>query len=198
MSKVRMALWPVIVFLPGFAALWVFWLAAERRPDLPGLFAFRSATWGDGILLPLLALCLRVMTDRLRPPQGIAHRKRAVTAGAFAGAAVGATVVGTWLVEDRPALNWTMQRPHSFTAAGMWHAVFLVAACAFFAWLATDLALHLRHSGDAAVRRSLSSSWAAVALACTAGYAWLGISDALGSGGSVGGPRHSWCWWVPR
>jgi hypothetical protein len=182
-----MALWPVIVFLPGFGALWVFWLAAERKPGLPGLFEFRSATWGDGFLLPLLALCLRVMTERLRPPGGIAHRRRAVTAGAFAGTAVGVTVIGSWFVEDRPALNWTMQRPHSFTAAGVWHAVFLVAACALFARLATDLALHLRHSGEAAVRRSLSSSWAAGALTCAAGYAWLGISDALGSGGSVGG-----------
>ncbi|MER6133943.1 hypothetical protein [Streptomyces sp. NPDC001815] len=186
-SKVRMALWPLIVFLPGFGALWVFWQAAGRSSELPGLFAFRSATWGDGILLPLLALCLRVMTERLRPATGIVHRRRVVTAGAFAGAAVGVTVIVMWLVEDRPALNWTMPKPHSFTAAGIWHAAFLVAACALFAWLAVDLALHLRRSGEAAVRRSLSSSWAAVALACTAGYAWLGISDALGSGGSVGG-----------
>ncbi|WP_328492832.1 hypothetical protein OHS59_08890 [Streptomyces sp. NBC_00414] len=176
------------MFLPGFAALWVFWHVAERgRPGLPGLFEFRSATWGDGILLPLLALCLRVMTERLRPAGGIVHRGRTVTAGALTGAAVGVSVIVTWFVEDRPALNWTMQKPHSFTAAGTWHAVFLVAACAFFAWLVTDLALHLRHSDEAAVRRSLSSSWAAVALACTAGYASFGISDALGSGGSVGG-----------
>lgn len=179
MAHWRLAAWPLAIFGFGYAALWLFWTFGDPPPGLPGLYAFRSATWGDGLLLPLLALCLRVLTLRLRaageaPP----HRRGIVTATALTGAALGGAVILSWLLDDRPGLNWTNPRPHHLNAAGTYHAVFLVLACATFAGLTADLVAHLRRAPAEAVRKALTSSWAAAALACTAGYGYLGYLDA--------------------
>ncbi|MCA1694139.1 MAG: hypothetical protein LC749_05090, partial [Actinobacteria bacterium] len=39
----------------GFGVLLTFWITGSYAPRLPGLFAYRSATVGDGLLLPLSA-----------------------------------------------------------------------------------------------------------------------------------------------
>jgi hypothetical protein len=112
------------IFALGHGALWFFWSYGSYPADLHGLFVFRSATWGDGLLLPLLALCLRVLTGRLRAtaPQPPAHRLRAVAVAAALGAVLGSSVILTWYLDDHPGLNWTNPRPHYFDAAGKWHA----------------------------------------------------------------------------
>ncbi|MGW3290465.1 hypothetical protein ACWDR3_38110 [Streptomyces sp. NPDC001002] len=178
MSKWRVVLWPLVIFCSGYAALLVFWGFGDQPSGLPGLFVFRSATWGDGLLLPLLALCLRVLTLRLRATEATPVRRRGTVAlVALAGAALGFAVVLTWFLDDHPGLNWTNPRPHYFNAAGKYHAAFLVLASAAFAGLGADLVVHLRRAGTAAVRRTLTSSWACVALACMAGYGYLGVLD---------------------
>ena len=96
---------------------------------------------------------------------------------ALTGAALGCAVVLTWFLDDHPALNWTNPRPHYFDVAGKYHAAFLVLASAAFAGLGADLAVHLRRAGTAAVKRTLTSSWACVALACMAAYGYLGVLD---------------------
>ncbi|MFI1481441.1 hypothetical protein [Streptomyces sp. NPDC020747] len=178
MTKWRVALWPLAIFSSGYVALLLFWSFGDHPSGLPGLFVFRSATWGDGLLLPLLALCLRVLTLRLRAAEPTPPSRRGTIAVvALAGAALGCAVVLTWFLDDHPELNWTNPRPHYFNAAGKYHAAFLVLASAAFAGLGADLAVHLRRAGTAAVKRTLTSSWACVALACMAAYGYLGVLD---------------------
>ncbi|MFJ6085398.1 hypothetical protein ACIQI8_28785 [Streptomyces sp. NPDC092369] len=178
MTKWRVVVWPLAIFCFGYVALLLFWSFGDRPAGLPGLFVFRSATWGDGLLLPLLALCLRVLTLRLRAAGSTAvSRRGTVAVVALAGAVLGGAVVLSWFLDDHPGLNWTNPRPHYFNAAGKYHATFLVLACAVFAGLGADLVVHLRRAGTAAVRKALTSSWACVALACMAGYGYLGVLD---------------------
>ncbi|MBK3571105.1 hypothetical protein JHN47_46370 [Streptomyces sp. MBT62] len=188
-NKLRVAVWPLAVGLLGYCALLAFWWSGSHPSSLPGLFSFRSATWGDGLLLPLLALSLRVLTERLSRRNHVDNARRRTTCvvAVFAGAALGTAVVLSWILEDHPVLNWTLPHPHSLNAAGVWHAVFLVVASALFAALGADFVLHLRHAGVSDVRKSLTSSWACVVLASIAGYAWLGIADATRADASVGG-----------
>ncbi|MFD4628363.1 hypothetical protein ACFVYR_00465 [Streptomyces sp. NPDC058284] len=151
------------------------------------MFDFRSATWGDGLLLPLLALCLRVSTRRLATQYTPPHRWRAVVIGALSGAAVGAAVIVAWVRDEHPVLNWTIPRAGDLNAVGIWHAAFLVSACCCFAGLGTDAVKHLRAADATDVQKTLTSSWACVACACMASYAWLAVADAERAGDTVGG-----------
>ncbi|TDC64737.1 hypothetical protein E1258_07505 [Micromonospora sp. KC207] len=123
------------MWLCGFGALLVFWSRWEPLaggPPLLGLFDFLSATWGDGLLLPVAAAAL-THSHAVLPP---ARRDVAVTGlAAAAGALAGVSTQVQWLRDDNPVPNWTFPAPHQFTAAGWYHAVFLVAACAAFGGL---------------------------------------------------------------
>ncbi|WP_328502475.1 hypothetical protein OG828_25995 [Streptomyces sp. NBC_00457] len=94
MTKWRVALWPLAIFSSGYVALLLFWSFGDHPSGLPGLFVFRSATWGDGLLLPLLALCLRVLTLRLRAAEPtLPSRRGTIAAVAVVGAVLGCAVV---------------------------------------------------------------------------------------------------------
>lgn len=187
MTAARVASWPVAVFAFGYGALSIFWKISGPQDGLPGFYYYRSATWGDGVLLPLLALCLVVMIRRLGATCTPTHRPNQVVMGAVLGASVGSAVIVTWLRDKNPVPNWTLPRPGSFTAAGIWHAVFLVAACALFAALSSDLLAHLRAAGTEIAGKTLTTSWACVAFTCVAGYAWLAVSDARKADAAAGG-----------
>lgn len=115
------------VLVTGFGTLFIFRTLGNPRPGLPGLFAFTSATWGDGLVLPLMTGFLGYATRALPPAPY--DRRFAVTAAVFAGA-LGVLSQSLWLAADHPRPNWTLPRPHHFTAAGWYHAAFVVAVCA--------------------------------------------------------------------
>jgi hypothetical protein len=94
----------------------------------PGLFWFRSATWGDGLLLPLAGGLLLGVARSLPPSKG---DRLWGAAGALLGAVAGALVLWQWLRDPAPALNWTLPRPHVFNIAGWYHAIFLGAFSSF-------------------------------------------------------------------
>ena len=125
----RPVLAALAVLLTGYVPLLSLWRFGHHPAGLPGLFSYRVATWGDGFALPLLALFLGVLTERLA---GV-PRRWPTWAAAAAGAAVGAGLIVTWWADPHPLANWTLVRPHHFTLPGVWHAVFLVAGSAFFA-----------------------------------------------------------------
>ena len=58
----------VAVLLAGYVSLILFWNFGHSAAGLPGLFYYHDATWGDGLLLPLLALFLWVLIGRLPKP----------------------------------------------------------------------------------------------------------------------------------
>lgn len=121
----------ILVF--GFGAMNLFWLADRRAAGVPGLYDFRSATIGDALLLPLFVF---ISSTSIIKFSDIASPRLAVgpTVGAL-GAALGLASQIQWLVSDDTIPNWTIPQPHQFTAAGWYHAVFLVLASGLIASL---------------------------------------------------------------
>ena len=161
------------VLMSGYVALLFFWAIDTRSVGIPGLFHYHDATWGDGLLLPCLAVCLQALIRQLDKPSRNWPTWTACGAGGFAGA----LLIFTWWTDPHPSPNWTLPRPHDFTLPGQWHAAFLIAASAFFAgsWIELFRRIHAADVDKAA--QVLASPLIACAIACTAGYAWLAASD---------------------
>lgn len=164
--------WAAGVLLAGFGALNVLYLAhlaaGDRRDGLPGLYDYAAATWGDGLLLPVMVGCL-VYAAKSLPPR---PHERVVTAVAAAcGAIIGAWTQVDWLRDDTPELNWTLPEPHRFNAAGWYHAAFLIAMCALTGALWT---LTLRRAAHRTPHRS-GAVPAAIAAALAAGILFCGL-----------------------
>lgn len=120
----------------GFGAMSCLARWGNYPHDLPTLYSYRSATWGDGLLLPMAAASLVVATDLLpaRP------RERSLSRASFiVGALTGLATQVAWLRDPSPRLNWTLPTAHHFNTAGWYHAFFLVAASGMFAALWTRL-----------------------------------------------------------
>jgi hypothetical protein len=167
----RAAVMAAGTFLAGFGAMYTFYSVTDHRQDLRGLFTYESATWGDAVLLPIIAASLSLSISGL----AAARRERVVASigGAF-GLAVGAASQVGWLIDPNPGLNWTLPRPHQFSAAGWYHAAFLSGASAAFAG-ASALALTRAIQAPvvpSSVRRSLIAATAA-----TVAFAGLVIYD---------------------
>ncbi|MBB4944938.1 hypothetical protein F4556_000473 [Kitasatospora gansuensis] len=182
----------LVVLLGGWVPLQLMWAFGERTDGVPGLFAFRSATWGDGLLLPVLAFCLIGWIGQLSQPPG---GRRPTLLAAAAGGVAGAALIAVWVADPSPESNWTAPRPHHLNTAGVWHAVFLVAASALFAGLWVEVLRRLRHAERPAEGEPpesdgpdpLRSMQAAGAVGCTVGFAWLaGIDSARAAGTSSG------------
>ena len=130
----------VLVF--GFGALNVASAVMSFSPKLRGLYTYRSATVGDGLLLPLWAYGL-VRAAALQEPWP-RHARLVVVCAALAGGAGGAATQIAWLVSATTPRNWTIPAPHSFNFAGWYHAAFLSLASALFAALGAALWLRVR------------------------------------------------------
>lgn len=137
------ALAALAVELLGFGALTIFWLVGDHDPRLPGLFTYRAASFGDGLLLPVLAGCLVAGLENLREHKRTREIWWALLAG-LAGFTIGAVAQFLWLFDDHPATNWTLPEPHVLTTAGWYHAAFMSSALAAFSALFTTLARRFR------------------------------------------------------
>lgn len=168
------------MLVTGFGVLLALWTLGARPDGRPGLFPFKSATWGDGLALPLMTGFLVYATRALPPARG--DRRFAVAAAVFGGA-LGLLSQVLWLADPDPRPNWTLPRPHRFTAAGWYHAVFVVAVCALTAAL---LGLVLNRL-TLAVRRPRRASAALTAgIACGLGFVALLVLDADAAPGIAG------------
>lgn len=132
----------LIVLVAGFGALNVASAIMSYSPTLRGLYSYRSATLGDGLLLPLWAYGLaRAAAVQERWP---GRTKLVIACAALAGGTAGAATQIAWLRSATTASNWTIPAPHTFNFAGWYHAVFLSAASALFAALSAALWLRVR------------------------------------------------------
>nr|BFE51888.1 hypothetical protein GCM10017745_53150 [Saccharothrix mutabilis subsp. capreolus] len=159
----------------GFGALLAFSLATRRSTrDLPGLWTYRSATWGDGLLLPVCCGALVLARAGLPPVE----RERLIGGAAAAlGAAGGAATQVLWLLDDAPRLNWTLPRPHRFNAAGAYHAVYLVTMSAAFAGLWASVIARAVAAAPGRVDWRAVGPLVGVALASGGGFAALVLLD---------------------
>lgn len=156
----------------GFGALTVFSVFGLGAEGLPGLFTFRSATVGDGLLLPLLSYAL------VRASGGvIAFRRRAVAFTAVGIFLAGAAIQAQWLLNPRPRANWTLPRPHYFNLPGWWHAVFFALVMAFLAGAAIAVVVRLRGEAPAVVESRIRSVGAVGTLTSVFGFMALVAVD---------------------
>ncbi len=149
------------VLVAGFGALLTFRTLGSPHPGLPGLFDFASATWGDGLVLPLMTGFFAYAVRTLPPARGDA---RFAARAALLGGALGVASQVAWLAADAPRPNWTLPRPHHFTAAGWYHAAFVALLCAAIAALVA-LALNRVTSAVERPRRALAAIAAGLAAA---------------------------------
>jgi hypothetical protein len=130
----------VVIGVVGFGAMTLLSHVTSYPSGLRTLDTFRSATWGDGLLLPLLVASLLWSTGSLPPARG----ERAIAwLGTAVGAGVGLLTQIVWLADPHPATNWTLTSAHHFDFAGWYHACFLVTAsgviAGLFCWVAARL-----------------------------------------------------------
>jgi hypothetical protein len=178
------AILAVSIAVLGFGTLATVY-ALGHWPVSPGLFRFRSATLGDGLLLPLAAgILLRVA----RSLGGGPDDWKACAVGAGFGAVAGMLVVWQWLRDPAPRFNWTLPQPHDFNAPGWYHSGFLCACCSLFAGLYVLTVIRLRR-----LRRNddgrfglliISLPWV-VAWASLLGFAGLVAVDSSGNPGTA-------------
>jgi len=165
------------IFVAGFGVMNALWRLGDWPKDIRGLWDYRSATIGDGLLLPVAAGILVSARQRLPP----AAKERALAAVfAVVGATAGAASQYVWLGDDHPELNWTFPEAHRFNAAGWYHAVFLTAASSFFAWALFGVLYRLRgvHATEPQLVQSrIRSPWTALLIGCLVGFVGLSLLD---------------------
>jgi hypothetical protein len=165
------------VLLTGFGALALMWAAGMGEQSLRGLFDYRSATVGDGLLLPTTAVALAVLLGHLTAGNGL---RAAVTLGVV-GALAGAATQMLWLGDPSPEPNWTLPRAHHFTFPGWWHAAFLTAASGLMTGLWALVLLRLRRVGDPERATVLCSQAWAIAVGGLLGTIALVLRDNEGA-----------------
>jgi hypothetical protein len=89
------------------------------------MWHYRSATWGDVLLVPGICAVLAAALYDQRIPRQTSECKWAFLGGAIF-ALSGALVQASWLASDEPILNWTLPEPHRFSFPGWYHAAFLI------------------------------------------------------------------------
>ena len=168
--------------ISGFGGLLAFSIAIRSSTrDLPGLWTYRSATWGDGLLLPVS--CGALVLARMSLPAG--ERDRLLTtAAASVGALGGAATQVLWLLDDAPRLNWTLPRPHHFNAAGVYHAIYLTVMSAAFAALWVSVIARALEAAPRSVDWSSIGPVVGVALVSGGGFAVLVLLDNQVSAGT--------------
>lgn len=169
-----------VVLLFGFITLSL--LSATGRWHVGrSMWHYRSATWGDAVVLPTIVAVLAAAVSDRRLPRAPNERAWA-TAGALLFGIAGLLVQISWIAASDPVRNWTIPRPHHFSLPGWYHAVFLITTAAVTGVM-TLLTAHRIRAAPPAVRDTLSRAWTAAAL-CGAAIAF-GVLLALDSADSV-------------
>lgn len=177
----------ISIFLLGFGALNIFTFLGIGQPHLPGLYTFRAATIGDGLLLPLLAYSLARSAGLHRRIGGYGTALSA--GGAIAGMSTGAAVQVYALLDPDARLDWTFPAPHSYNLPGWYHTGFLIAASGFYGWafalVLARMRTETRHNPEITFRRIRSIGTMGVFFP---GLAFIGLleEDDLASTPSVG------------
>ena len=131
-----------IVFLTGFFAMLLFSKWMPYPEGLRGFYYYRAATFGDGIMLPLMVFfwgCFIRLHGDIVSKWKVVRRIIVVVS-----AVVAIMIQASWLISNDTVLNWTIPEPHRFNAAGWWHAGFFVFMFALATWMIITVAAHMR------------------------------------------------------
>lgn len=154
----------------GFGAMNILWLIVQPT-QLRGLYSYASATLGDAIALPLIAYSLSRL-DTLLPPR---RNRMGLALGSLIGALVGAGTTWAWLADPNPIPNWTLPEPGRFTAAGWYHAAFMVGASTVLGGSFVDRLMRVPKDSGPSAQRHL-----AAVLGSVSAFAGLCMVDNFG------------------
>jgi hypothetical protein len=152
----------------------VFWILEADSTPHRGLYSYLSASIGDAICLPIIAGALTAARVTLPNAPG-ARAIGLLTASAAALAT--ALTQASWLADPNPDLNWTLPAPHTFNAAGWYHAAFSVGLAAYLGYQLGALVVRVRAHG---LNRGMLRAFA-VAVAGGASFGVLLLLDNLPS-----------------
>lgn len=174
----------VAVAIAGFGGLYALWTTRSWPSDLPGLFDYASATFGDGVLLPL---GVGILVGITRSPRLLAapNELRWAIGVGFAGLAVGVLLQLAWLTDADPIENWTLPAAGRFNYAGVYHAVFLIGMSGVVAALTTVVARRLictRKADPERVALLARSPWNGILLGVAVAMAGLIAIDTTPAG----------------
>jgi hypothetical protein len=178
----------LVIWIFGYGALRLFSSVATYPSELPGLDSFRSATWGDGVALPIYAAGLVLLRGQLPKPK---YASISIYAGIL-GLLAGCFVIWNWLYGTDQVLNWTMPQPGVLNLAGIWHAGFLISASAYFSFQTVDFGCRLRamlssSRGIQTGRRILRSGTFVVTMSAINSYIILAAVDGAKASSSRAG-----------
>jgi hypothetical protein len=172
------------VALAGPGVLGAMWKFGDWDRSIPGFPDFRAGSLGDMVFLPLTAGALAGAVQAL--PRGEGDSLWLVT-GAIGGAVAGGAIQAAWLADPAPQPQWSFVRPHRFSAAGAWHAVFFTTCSSALAgmWLLAARRLgRQREHGSAGLHRSLTGLPALLVALGLEGFMTLVLLDARDSAGT--------------
>jgi hypothetical protein len=131
----------ILTFIAGFGVMSVLYITGSWPAGVRGLYSFKSATYGDALLIPLL-IAILVNTYLSLPRRG--HDRQILLIAAIPGICIGVIIQWLWLHSSHPALNWTLPDPHTFNYAGWYHAAFLTVICGFLSSILIGILVDLR------------------------------------------------------
>jgi hypothetical protein len=174
------------VALLGFGALTLFWLSGRWRSGRRGLPDYRSATIGDGIVIPaMVGILIGALRNEALPPTQ--HERRIALAAGLTGIATGAAVQLSWLLDPNPVTNWTLPKPHHFNVPGWYHACFLTATSGALAALAVTAARRVRTASSEARNAAPAGPWLGLLVGSGIGFVTLLAVDSADSSRTTAG-----------
>ena len=114
-----------VVLASGFLMMLLFYNTIDYPKDLPGLFFYQAATWGDCLCLPLIAGFLSAFLSKNKAYKSQCNN-RITFSIMIIGMLLGASMQASWLIGDTTVLNWTLPYAHCFNIAGWWHSLFFI------------------------------------------------------------------------
>lgn len=146
--------------MAGLGVLTVFYATRKTSPELPGPYDYYSATFGDGVLLPICIGCLTLSIGELHSVR--LERSVGICSG-LAGAALGTLTQPQWLHDDHPRLNWRIPEPHHFNAAGVYHGAYLITLSGIVPAFWSVILLRIGEVGSIPAYQQPSANWLKIA-----------------------------------
>jgi len=143
----------ILTLLSGYIAMYLMWGLMKPSDDLPGLFYYKAAIYGDSIGLTFLVGSLVALIKNnkgINITDGKKCRKVAGICGF-----IGMVIQAEWLISDSTVLNWTIPQQHYFNLAGWYHSIFFICMFITIGYLIAKVKLILRNKDSYTIREKL-------------------------------------------
>lgn len=143
----------ILTLLSGYIAMYLMWGLMKPSDDLPGLFYYKAAIYGDSIGLTFLVGSLVALIKNnkgINITDGKKCRKVAGICGF-----IGMVIQAEWLISDSTVLDWTIPQQHYFNLAGWYHSIFFICMFITIGYLIAKVKLILRNKDSYTIREKL-------------------------------------------